>query len=212
MRALLVGVPLLIVGLVVYLAETADARALEAREAAWGERIEAGDVVLQDLECGERCALIRDVTQSRYAHVGVVVVDDGERFVWEALGPVGPVPLDAWLARGVEGKVAVYRPRPSLRAKRAGVEAAMRAMAGRPYDGDYQWDDARIYCSELVAKAYRDALGRDVLAPHPVDLGSHTARVAVLSGGRLTSQTRMVTPRDLTRSSLFTRVVDELND
>lgn len=210
MRAWFVIFPLVVVAGVVYLAETADARALTSRETAWGQTIEAGDIVFQDLSCGERCALIREVTRSRYAHVGVVVEVDGERSVWEALGPVGPVPLEVWVARGVEGRVAVYRPTRALAAHRSQVEAAMRVYAGRPYDRDYQWDEARIYCSELVAKAYRDTLGHALFTPHTVSLGRFDARVAELSGGRLTSRTLMVTPRDLTEGGHFVRVVDEL--
>ena len=132
MRAWLVLFPLAVVAVVVYLAETGDARALASREATWGHTIEAGDIVFQDLDCGERCALIRETTHSRYAHVGVVVMTDGERFVWEALGPVGPVPLDAWVARGVARQVAVYRPNHELRRIRPRVEASMRSYAGRP--------------------------------------------------------------------------------
>lgn len=29
----------------------------------------------------------------------------------------------------------------------------------KPYDLYFEWSDARIYCSELVWKVYRDALG-----------------------------------------------------
>ena len=184
-------------------------RALAQREHTWGARVQAGDLVFQDLACGERCALIRSVTDSRYSHVGVVVEEDGARMVWEALAPVGPVPLSEWVRRGIDGDVAVYRPRPSLRPLRAAVEQAMERMAGRAYDGDYQWDTERIYCSELVAKAYSEA-GQELIAPHTVDLGRHQARVARLSGGRLTPETLMVTPADLARSEFFVRVVDEL--
>lgn len=187
----------------------ASSRALAEREDSWGEAILPGDLVFQDLNCGERCELIRSVTNSPYSHVGVVVEADGERVVWEALAPVGPVPLREWVRRGIDRKVAVYRPRPALTALRADVEAAMEGMAGRSYDGDYQWDEERIYCSELVAKAYADA-GQELVAPHTVDLGRHTDRVAMLSGGRLTPETLMVTPADLARSELFVRIVDEL--
>lgn len=190
-------------------ASGASERALAEREISWGHSVRAGDLVFQDLECGERCALIRSVTRSRYSHVGVVVERDGERWVWEALAPVGPVALSEWVRRGIDGDVAIYRPSTSLQPLRSGVEEAMQAMAGRPYDGNYQWDEERIYCSELVAKAYVDA-GRVLVAPHGVDLGHHEARVARLSGGRLTSETLMVTPADLIHSGLFERVVNEL--
>ncbi|MFK8000771.1 MAG: YiiX/YebB-like N1pC/P60 family cysteine hydrolase [Polyangiales bacterium] len=186
-------------------------RALADREDSWGQSIRAGDLVFQDLNCGERCELIRSVTDSPYSHVGVVVEDDGVRMVWEALAPVGPVPLSEWVRRGIDAEVAVYRPRPSLQVLQSSVEEAMEGMAGRSYDGDYQWDEERIYCSELVAKAYAEA-GQELIAPHSVDLGRHEERVHMLSGGRLTSETLMVTPADLARSEFFVRVVDELVD
>ena len=46
--------------------------------------IREGDLVFQDLACGMRCALIRQVTHSRYVHVGLVLMEDGERVVYDA--------------------------------------------------------------------------------------------------------------------------------
>ena len=39
--------------------------------------------------------------------------------------------------------------------------AALR-LAGRPYDLTFEWSDDRIYCSELVWKAYDRGLGVDI--------------------------------------------------
>ncbi len=173
------------------------------------------DLVFQDLACGERCQLIRDITHSPYSHVGVVQEDDGERVVWEAYGPVGPTALSEWVRRGREEAVAVYRPSAALAAQTSRVLAAVATMEGRPYDGLYLWDDERIYCSELIAKAYAQALSPEQfdgldLQPHAVDLGVHATRVAQLSGGLLTEATLMVTPIDLVRSPGLERLVDEL--
>jgi cell wall-associated NlpC family hydrolase len=44
------------------------------------------------------------------------------------------------------------------------VVRAARAMKGKHYDGLFQWGDDRIYCSELVWKAYRRGAGIE-LAP-----------------------------------------------
>lgn len=185
-------------------------RHVEAREQAWGFELAAGDLVFQDLQCGERCALIRNITQSPYSHVGVVVEEDGELVVWEAYHPVGPTPLGDWLRRGRDALVAVLRPSAALAEHRQGMEAAMREMAGRPYDGFYRWDDESIYCSELVAKAYAAALGHDLIEAHPQDFGIYEARVRSLSGGRLTPETPMVTPRDLVEFPGFEVLVNEL--
>ena len=88
---------------------------------------------------------------------------------------------------------------------------AVRTYAGRPYDGSYRWDDDRIYCSELVAKAWRDAFGEELAEPTPVELGTWAARAAQMTNGELVNGTPMVSPADLVRSGRLTRVVDELH-
>lgn len=188
-------------------------RALARRERAWGTRIRAGDLVFQDLACGLRCDLIRAVTSSPYSHVGIVLEENGERVVWEALGPVGPTPLAEWIERGRGQRVAVYRPRAPLLADLNAVAAEVRRMRGLPYDGDYQWDDDRIYCSELVAKAFERASGRVWFSPRPLGPGSfgpHRATIHRMSRGRLTETTPLVAPVDLIRSAHLEPIVDEL--
>lgn len=193
-------------GALLWYAEGAATRALAEREVGWGARIRPGDLVFQDLACGRRCDLIRAITDSPYSHVGIVVDDDGDRRVWEAYEGVSAVPLADWVRRGMGRRVAVYRPVEDA----PGLERALRAYAGRPYDGFYRWDDERIYCSELIAKAYA-RLGRP-FEPHPVELGAFRDEIERLSGGRLTDGTPMVTPIDLIHSGRFLRVLDELHD
>ena len=152
-----------------------------------------GDLVFQDLQCGPRCEAIAEITNSAATHVGVVVEDEGDFVVWEALGPVGPTPLSEWVSRAA---VAIVRPEevPSP----AGLQGALEHYRGRPYDGIYQWDDEHIYCSELVAKAFADA-GVMLAAPTPAPRGFGRWRswIARQSGGRLDESTPMVTPADL---------------
>ncbi|MEZ4251770.1 MAG: YiiX/YebB-like N1pC/P60 family cysteine hydrolase [Polyangiales bacterium] len=195
-----------VVGLVVLYASGAAERAWEERAEALGLEVRPGDVVLQDLRCGERCAAIRAVTRSRYTHVGVVLEEEGELVVWEALAPVGPTPLGEWARRG---RLAVYRP-PLDETTYPRFADAVRAYAGRPYDGSYLWDDGRIYCSELVAKAWRDAFGEALVEPRPVSLGAWASRAATLTNGELVDGTPMVSPADLVRSGRLVKLVDEL--
>jgi Permuted papain-like amidase enzyme, YaeF/YiiX, C92 family len=160
------------------------------------------------LDCGERCALIRSVTHSRYSHVGIVLREGDELMVWEALGPVGPTPLVEWVHRGIREELAIYR----FSAPITRLADEVRAMRGLPYDGDYQWDDERIYCSELIAKAVNRALGEHAFEPKPIGpLGVYAERIRKLSGGRLTEATPIVSPLDLTRSPLVTKIVDEFS-
>ena len=67
-------------GITLYVLSGAPERALAARERAFGG-IREGDLVFQDLACGQRCSFIRRVTESRYVHVGLVMIEDGERVV-----------------------------------------------------------------------------------------------------------------------------------
>lgn len=190
------------------------ARSLARREAAWHTRIQPGDVVFQDLDCGLRCELIRQVTHSPYTHVGLVLANEqGERVVWEAFAPVGPTPLIEWIQRGRDRLIAIYRLEPSLQVKLPEIAAQVRAMRGRPYDADYQWDDDRIYCSELVEKAVERGAGVALFPPHPSGAGAfgkYQKAIERLSKGKLTEQTPMTTPLDLTRSPHLVKVVDEL--
>jgi len=191
----------------------APARELAAREEAWGFRISNGDLVFQDLECGVRCQLIRDVTKSPYSHVGIVIESDGGRVVWEAYHPVGPTPLAEFVSRGRDRKVGIYRLGPTLQPGTERILAAVRAMKGLPYDGNYQWDDERIYCSELVAKAVQRAIDPGLLVAKPSPPGSfgvHKAIITKMSKGTLSEQTPLVSPRDLIASGLFEKRVDEL--
>ena len=45
------------------------------------------------------------------------------------------------------------------RPPRHGRHGAAQPLSGKPYDLTFEWSDARIYCSELVWKAYERAFG-----------------------------------------------------
>jgi hypothetical protein len=202
-------VAIAVLGTAGWFISTAPARVLEARQRGWGVRFQEGDLIFQDLDCGTRCALIREVTESHYTHVGIVLRERETLKVWEAYEPVGPTDLVEWVRRGIGERVAIYRLRPGVSI--AALAAAVRGFAGRPYDGDYQWDDERIYCSELIAKAVNQAQGTQMFEPTPIgSLGAHTETIRRMSHGRLTEQTLMVSPVALVRSPILVKLVDEL--
>ena len=115
--------------------------------------LQSGDVVLQ-ASTSERSALIRRASRSPYSHVGLVEVAKDGVFVLEAIQPVSRTPLARWAERGEGGWVTVLRPRGLDGAARNRVVAAAKKELGKPYDGRYRWDDERLYCSELVVKAF----------------------------------------------------------
>jgi hypothetical protein len=124
--------------------------------------IRDGDIVFHTSRSSQSLA-IQKATRSPYSHMGIVFVRDGRPFVLEAISTVRETPLEAWVARGTGGRYVVKRLRgadriltpESVRRLREAAEG----MKGRPYDLTFEWSDERIYCSELVWKAYERALG-----------------------------------------------------
>jgi hypothetical protein len=121
-----------------------------------------GDIVFHGSRSAQSEAIQR-ATDSPHSHMGVVFHRDGAPWVLEAVDTVRDTPLAEWIARGEGGRYAVRRLRDAAEVLTAEKVAALRRAAeahlGRPYDLWFEWSDERIYCSELVWKAYRDALG-----------------------------------------------------
>jgi len=121
-----------------------------------------GDLVFQTSRSSQSLAIQR-ATHSPWSHMGVVVFRDGRPYVFEASATVRYTPLATWAARGEGGRYAVRRlAQPLTTAQVAKLRAAAGKYAGRPYDLYFEWSDDRIYCSELVWKMYRDALGIEI--------------------------------------------------
>ena len=126
------------------------------------EGLRDGDIIFQTSKSGQSLAIQR-ATNSVYSHMGLVVYRSGKPFVFEASATVRFTPLKAWIARGEGGHYVVKRIRdagtrltPEVLAK---AQAAARQYQGKPYDLTFEWSDERMYCSELVWKIYKQALG-----------------------------------------------------
>ena len=121
-----------------------------------------GDIVFHTSRSAQSVAVQR-ATGSRYSHMGIVLLQGGRPFVFEAVSTVRYTPLAQWTARGNGGHYVVKRLRDADRLLTPGAVARLHArtsdFAGRPYDLTFEWSDGRIYCSELVWKLYQRALG-----------------------------------------------------
>ena len=117
-----------------------------------------GDIIFHTSRSAQSQAIQR-ATHSPYSHVGLVFHRDGKPFVFEAIATVRYTPLAQWAARGTGGEYVVKRLKnPLTTAQVKHLRAAAEKHAGKPYDLYFEWSDARIYCSELVWKAYHEAL------------------------------------------------------
>lgn len=121
-----------------------------------------GDLIFHTSRSAQSQAIQR-ATHSRYSHMGMVLHREGKAFVLEAGKTVQWTPLAQWIARGDEGHYVVKRLRAADALLTAQVRQKLRSEAlrlqGRRYDAAFGWSDERIYCSELVWKAYQRALG-----------------------------------------------------
>ena len=74
-------------------------------------------------------------------------------------------------------------------------------MLDRPYDTRYKMDDDRIYCSELIYKAYRAASGGGeagrLVRLGDLNWGKYERTIIELEGGPPPLDREMITPRDL---------------
>jgi hypothetical protein len=120
-----------------------------------------GDVIFQESRSAQSRA-IQLPTKSRFSHMGILFSRSGHWYVYEAVGPVKFTPLDAWTRRGRGGHFVVKRLRNTALltpATTARMHDVAKSYAGKPYDLYFEWDDRRIYCSELVWKIYKGAVG-----------------------------------------------------
>jgi len=132
------------------------------RAAEGRPRLQDGDIVFQTSASAQSQA-IQAATHSPYSHMGLVVFRDGQPYVLEAIAHVQLTPLAAWAARGKGGRYVAKRLRDrsilSDPARLSALKEAALSFVGKPYDPYFEWSDERIYCSELVWKAFDRALG-----------------------------------------------------
>lgn len=124
-----------------------------------------GDIIFQTSRSGQSQA-IQLATRSPISHCGIVFFQSGKPYVFEASTKVKRTPFKRFIRKGADGKFAVKRLGNAdslltpIALKR--LQAEGLKLEGRPYDSFFSWDDDRIYCSELVYKIYRNALGLEI--------------------------------------------------
>jgi uncharacterized protein YycO len=203
-----------------------DGRGMKRRIASWlivlqmlaavaGGEIPAlreGDILFTSCERGQGEAIIA-ATRSPYTHCGVVFERDGKLMVLEAVQPVRVSTLAAFMANGRKEHFIAKRLKTPVKPEfyRKAREWAT-AQVGRDYDLRFGWDDAKLYCSELVWKIYQKA-GVELCAPkrfRDYDLDQPSVRRIIEQrfGGmhRVPMDEKVVAPSDLADSPLLVDV------
>jgi hypothetical protein len=145
-----------------------------------------GDLIFLDLDCGALCDAMAEVTQEQFGrqyprlnHVGIIEVDGGKPFVWEAWPGrgVARVPLQEFLSRvsGGEGQPGGYYMGRLAAGSRRLAEPALariKTIAGAPYETSFGWESQGMYCSKLAAYAF----GEKLFPPRPMYFGQEGSR------------------------------------
>lgn len=163
-----------------------------------------GDVLFQSLPHGPLVDAIEGSTHSPFSHCGIAHQTPRGWVVLEAIGPVKETPLDAWVGQARDGAFSVYRVREPYRVHIPAMIAAAKTYFGRPYDIRYELDDEKIYCSELVFKAYRSASGRELgrlQKLRELDWKPFQAVIVAIERGPVPLDREMITPRSLSEAA-----------
>ncbi len=162
-----------------------------------------GDILMQHIPA-KLCAVIADVTDSQYSHCGMVVHKNNRLYVLEAIGSVCYTPVKDWINRGSYARFTQLRPinMSQDHIRRAIAEA--EKYLGRPYDIQYELDEEKIYCSELIYKAYVKAASIEI--GEKETLGSLKWKpqeqfIRYITGGELPLDRVMVTPQSIASNS-----------
>ena len=131
-----------------------------AYAAYWDYKPREGDILFQSLPRSPLVNAIEGASQSPYSHCGIVAKKDGQWMVYEAYRKVEATPLKEFIFRGRGQGFAVYRFKTDSQKHIPETIRQVKTYLGRPYDVRYRMDDEKIYCSELIYKAYRQAAGK----------------------------------------------------
>lgn len=129
------------------------------------QKLQIGDIIFQTSNSSQSQA-IQAATHSKYSHLGMIYTENGKYLVFEAVQPVKLTPLKDWIKRGQDGHYVVKRLKNAGEVLNKETLAKMKKIGleymGKNYDPYFEWSDQRIYCSELVWKIYKRALGVEI--------------------------------------------------
>ena len=176
-----------------------------------------GDIIFQTSRSSQSLA-VQKATKSKYSHMGIVYIRDGNPFVYEAVEPVKLTALDDWIARGSGKHFMVKR---LSNAKEVLTSDAINKMLavgekfeGKHYDLYFEWSDDRIYCSELVWKIYKRAVNLEIgelqiMADFDLSDPLVQSKIRERFGDSLPKNETVISPSSIFESPLLVKVYEK---
>jgi hypothetical protein len=128
-------------------------------------RFQNGDIIFHSSLSAQSKA-IQLATRSKYSHCGIIYIENGREYVYEAIQPVCKTDLNKFIARGNKGHYVVKRLKSADKILTNEVLLKMKSEgnkhAGKNYDLTFEWSDGKMYCSEIVWKIYKRATNLEI--------------------------------------------------
>ncbi len=175
------------------------------------DTIQSGDIIFHTSLSSQSMA-IQLATDSPYSHVGIVMIDNNEKYVLEAIQPVQYTPIEEWIKRGEKGHYVIKRLKNSSSVITENSIANLKSNAtqylGKNYDLKFEWSDDKIYCSELVWKLYKESFGIELCSLKTIkdyDLQNKQVQSKMKEryGNEIPLNEIVVSPQDIFESSLL---------
>lgn len=173
--------------------------------------IKEGDIIFQTSKTNQS-KVIQLITNSMYSHVGIICKVNGELCVLEAVQPVKVTRLNKWINNGVNSKYTImrYNGRLTQSQKKSMVNVGKKYI-GLNYDLQFEWDDSKMYCSELVWKIFNNGAGVklcEVKTFSDFNLDNEMTKNLIKKRypNGLPKNTKVVAPSQLSESNLLTTI------
>ena len=176
--------------------------------------LKTGDVIFQT-SFSEQSQAIQLATKSPYSHCGIVILQNKNVFVLEAVQPVKLTPFKKWIEQGDKKNYVI---KSLINAETILTDNTVKKMMtigksylGKNYDIAFNWSDKEIYCSELVWKVYNKGANIKLCRLNPLksyDL-THPIVQKILKhryGNQIPFNEFMVSPGDIFHSTLLENV------
>ena len=131
---------------------------LNTNISAQNQKLENGDLLFININCGPMCDAINTVTEgfenNDFNHMGMVITENNEYFVYEAIGKaVVKTPLKTFVSYTKE-PIYIGKLKDEYQYLIPDAIAFSEKQIGVPYDNDFIYNNEKYYCSELIYDAF----------------------------------------------------------
>ena len=118
-----------------------------------------GDIIFQSSQ-SKQCEAVKIATNSKFSHCGIIYIENGKTYIYEAVQPVKMTLFEDWISHGKDSKYVVQRLKNAdkILTKEAidKMKTYGKTFNNKDYDVYFEWSDEKMYCSELVWKIYKN--------------------------------------------------------